>query len=324
MKVSFRKYDHAKDFLRIRDLLVHTYDRFAQPVNWRLERWNYARYFVAPMLGAYGVTNTSPDTLPDLTNEKSREAIHFWEEAVGVWETAAHDIVGVVCPDEHVAWHPAFAQAHIQRHPDYDSLLPEMLDYIESTFIHDKRVRLRIYEHDGALLNQAKQRGYEKDFKTANHDSQLIIESEPDIRLSKGYRFQSMADANDIEKRRKIFGLAFRHPDPKDWPTAFSYMQLQKAPDYCKNLDLSVVGPDGEYVSFCIVWFDECNKIATLEPVGSVLLGMGREVVMEGVRRATALGAQSIWVGSGMRFYRSIGFKKRFCTYRWVKKLSAQ
>lgn len=320
MKTRFQKYGPARDFMRVRNMLVDTYQGFEHPVNWRLERWNYARYFAAPFLGLYGLGN-EPVTDLENVNEHSTKAIQLWEESIGIWENEAGDVVGVVCPDEHVPWHPVFGQVHIQRHPDYTHLLAEILDYAEKSFTRSGMFRTRIYEHDHDLLNIVKQRGYEKDATYHECDSEYVIKKLPESFLSDRFRFQSMADENNIEKRRKIFGRAFRHPAPQEWPTAFSYKELQKAPDYRKDLDLYIVGPDGEYVACCIVWFDEKNKIAALEPVGSIVLGMGREVVMEGIRRAAALGAESVWVGSGQRFYIAIGFKKKHTSYRWVKKL---
>jgi len=320
MKVRFLEYNAERDFMRVRNMLVDKYQAFEKPVNWRLERWNYARYFAAPFLGIYGL-GTKPVTDPENAYEHSKKAIQLWEESIGIWENDAHEIVGVVCPDEHVPWHPVFGQAHIQRHPDYTHLLVEILDYAEKTFTRSGMFRTRIYEHDHDLLEIVKQRGYEKDAEYRECDSEYVITELPESFLSDRFRFQSMANENNIEKRREIFGRAFRHPDPREWPTVFSYEELQRAPDYRKDLDLVVVGPDGEYVSCCIVWFDGKNKIAALEPVGSIVLGMGREVVMEGIRRAAALGARSVWVGSGMRFYMAIGFKKRYVSYRWIKKL---
>ncbi len=120
--------------MRVRDLLVKYYLVDGKPFNSSLDRWNYARYFVAPMLGAWGLASDAPDVLPDLTNVKSREAIRFWEDSIGIWENEEGEIVGVVNPDEHVPWHPAYGLAFFQRHPSYDFLLQEMLEYAEKTF----------------------------------------------------------------------------------------------------------------------------------------------------------------------------------------------
>lgn len=58
-----------------------------------------------------------------------------------------------------------------------------------------------------------------------------------------------MADDNNIEARREVIGRGFNHTDPLEWPSAFAQEELQRAPDYRKNLDLAVVGPDGKKVS---------------------------------------------------------------------------
>jgi hypothetical protein len=42
--LKLRAYKPEQDFLRIRDLLVDTRQAFSSPLNWGIERWNYARY----------------------------------------------------------------------------------------------------------------------------------------------------------------------------------------------------------------------------------------------------------------------------------------
>ena len=57
------------------------------------------------------------------------------------------------------------------------------------------------------------------------------------------------------------------------------------------------MGKRNEYVSCCIVWYDEKNRMGILEPVGAHpdfrRKEFGREVVMAGIRRAAALGAEN-------------------------------
>ena len=119
-------------------------------------------------------------------------------------------------------------------------------------------------------------------------------------------------------------GLGFDHPDPSEWTTVSEYEQVQKAPDYREDLDLYVKGPDGEYVSCCIVWYDEHNRMGVFEPVCTHASfrrrGFGRAVVMEGIRRVAPLGAEKVQVGSGQRFYEAIGFQREYISYGWTKK----
>ena len=84
-----------------------------------------------------------------------------------------------------------------------------------------------------------------------------------------------------------------------------------------------MVGPDGEAVSCCIVWYDERNRKGILEHVGTHLdfrrKGFGRQVVLEGIRRAAALGAERVWVSSSQQFYLALGFQVKQVSYGWVK-----
>jgi len=304
--------------MTIRDFLVSTYQAFGQPLNWRIERWNYARYFVAPRLGTYGQKE------PHL--EDGLKAIRFWEASIGVWENDDNDIVGVVNLEYPDPEHPGFGEAFFQRHPQYTFLLDEMLDYAEATLVNKRTGTLHVYidDHDAPFQALVHGRGYQKDAEDFGFDSEFVIEALPEPNLPDGYAIQSMAQENNIELRREIFGRAFNHPDPADWPSAFAYEELQQAPDYRKDQDLYVVDPDGKYASCCIVWYDSDNRMGILEPVGTHpdfrRRGLGREIVMEGIRRAAALGADSVWVGSGQRFYEAIGFQKRYVSYRWTKK----
>ncbi|MHC4470585.1 MAG: GNAT family N-acetyltransferase [Planctomycetota bacterium] len=282
-----------EDFLRIRDLLVEIYRPEGRPVTWDLCRWNYARHFVAPL-------------------RSGGEGIRFWEDAVSVWEDDEGGIVGVVHTEE-----PWRGEAWLQRRPDWGSLLPEMVARAEETLSDPDtgRLTLHVHDHDAELLEVVRRRGYRKGRDVTLSDSEFVIAKLPERRLPEGYVIRSMADEPDIEPRRKVLGLSFNHPDPADWATASTYRELVRAPDYRPDLDLFVVGPDGEYVSCCIVWFDGHNRMAPFEPVGTRpefrRKGVGREVVAAGIRRVAALGAERAVVGTDMHFYLAIGFRRR-------------
>ncbi|WP_167935752.1 hypothetical protein [Halothermothrix orenii] len=42
MTVKFRRYKHEDDFIKVRDFLISTYNKFKRPFNWTIERWNFA------------------------------------------------------------------------------------------------------------------------------------------------------------------------------------------------------------------------------------------------------------------------------------------
>jgi predicted N-acetyltransferase YhbS len=312
MVTELRKYEPARDFLLVRDLLAHTYRAFDKPLNWRIERWNYARYFEAPYLCRE----------EEITPEKSRMAIKFWEDSIGIWEDDSDGVVGVAHTE-----HPALGDAFIQRHPKHTHLLEEMLDFAESNLAdrEKKKLRLFVYEHDRDMLSLMSERGYRKVEENWDYDQEYIIRSVPKSNLPDGFSIVSMAEHNNLEARGRAFGLGFDHPDPVHWTPVHVYEELQRAPDYRKDLDLCIVAPDGEFASFCIVWHDAKNRIGVLEPVGTVpryrKMGLAREVIYEGIRRVSALGAQKVIVGGGQKYYQSIGFEKSHMCYGWTKDL---
>jgi len=193
-----------------------------------------------------------------------------------------------------------------QHHPDYDALLPEMLEYAEIHLRNEEKnlVFSPIYDYDEALVAAVKECGYQRIEGNTLWDSIYTIDGEiPQSTLPDDYRLASMADdGSDIDRRRKAFGLGFNHLDPHDWPSRLSYEWLQQAADYRADLDIYVVAPNGEYASFCLGWWDEVNKIVRLEPVGTVAehrcIGLVSAAVFEAIRQAAALGAGRAFVGS--------------------------
>ncbi|MGD8625312.1 MAG: GNAT family N-acetyltransferase [Anaerolineae bacterium] len=318
MTARFYPYDPERDFIRVRDFLVETFPLTDRPLNWRLERWNYSRYFITPLLATDSVSE------PDLA--AYRAAIRLFNASTGLWQDQAGQVVGVVNIEHADRGHRGWGEAFVQHHPDYDALLPEMLDFAEDNLRDRARNRLfvPVYDHDEALLALLQARGYRRNDDYTLWDSVFTIEGAlPDVTLPGGYRLQSMADDNDLDRRRKAFGLGFDHADPRDWPSLLSCQELQHAPDYRHDLDLHVVAADGEFVSFCIAWWDERNRLASLEPVGTVAehrrKGLARAVVLEAIRRVAALGAEQVFVGSDQAFYRSVGFRLTYAQHHWEK-----
>jgi GNAT superfamily N-acetyltransferase len=230
---------------------------------------------------------------------------------------------------EHAASsHPGWGEAFLQRHPDYKHTLPEMLAYAEGNLHNQERnlVYVPIYDYDKTLITAVQARGYERHEKSTLWDAVYHVDGEiPKPMLPEGYRLRSMADeGSDIDHRRKAFGLAFNHPDPGDWPSRISYQGLQQAPDYRTDLDMYVVAPNGEYAAFCIAWWDAANRIACLEPVGTIpehrRRGLARAAVLAAIRRVEALGAKRVFVGSDQAFYLSLGFELGFPAHHWVKR----
>jgi predicted N-acetyltransferase YhbS len=318
MAARRRAYEPDRDFLRIRDFLNETYSSFPGPFNWGLERWNYARYFVAPMIGSCGTDVGTPGS--------GLKAIKLWEDLVRVWEDDTGEIVGAACIEHPDPTHQSFGEIFVQRHPGRPDLLEEMIAFGEEAYVHPtlNRVYVWVYEDDADLIDVVRARGFERRDEPIAHHLEYVFGDLPELELPDGFRLRSMAEENDIDERREIFGRAFNHEDPKEWPSAFSYRELQKAPDYRKEHDLFIVAPGGKYAACCIVWHDAVNRIGHLEPLGTHpdyrRMDLATQIQFEGMRRLKALGATRMPMTGGFEpFYRAVGFEEQRTQRPWIK-----
>ena len=320
MKVRLRKYKPEQDFLRIRDFLVDTFSLYDRPFNWMLTRWNFLRYFVVPV---HSYHNNRYFSVPTNSHHNNRDELPLWEKTIGIWENKDGDIVGVVHSENEEP-----GEAFIQIHPDYTTLYDEMVTYIE-TYLADKvgnvgYVKLYIYDDNEQLKKIAYARGYRK-LASGTPILEYIIGDIPELQLPKDFRIKSVLDEDDVEKRRKAYAIAFgSHYGPSAWSPASAFKIMQEAPDYRKDLDLFVVGSNGEYASFCTVWIDVKNKYGNFEPVGTHVeyrrMGLARAVMLEGFRRMIQYGATRSFMESKNEFYQKIGsIKTPYSYYPWIK-----
>lgn len=307
MKIISRPYAGHDDFLRIRDFLKENLYAFEKPINWGLERWNWGRYH--------------PSVFWEGAPQRTAACVAHFEGAIRIWETESGRILAVVNTERPIP----NDEAYLQRAPGTDRLLPELLDYAEAALADrtTKSLRIDVYEHDEPLLALLHERGYQKDPASRNSWAEFTIEpdQEPRLLLPEGFRVSSIAEGGDVAERCKVQGLGFNHADPAEWTKPWEYREVQKAPDYRPEFDLFAVAPNGEYASCCIIWYDDLNRTAFFEPVCTDAcfrrLGLGRAVMMEGIRRVRRLGAVRAMVGSTQEFYRRVGFHMELETYAW-------
>ena len=257
MRTTLKAYDASRDFMRIRDFLVETFSLYQRPFNWCIDRWNFCRYFVIPVHTYYNVRYFG---VPTHTYQHHRDELPFWEKTIGIWESEDGDIVSAVTTENEEP-----GEAWIQIHPDYTFLYDEMVTYIEE-HLADRvgdiaYVKLYINE-DSELKEIAGARGYRKLHKHGTtHLEYTITERDPAPQLPEGFVIKSVLDEDDVDKRRMAKAIAFgAHYCPSDWAPASAYEEMQKAPDYRKDLDLFIVAPNGDYASFCTIWIDEKNR----------------------------------------------------------------
>jgi predicted N-acetyltransferase YhbS len=254
-----------------------------------------------------------------------RDELPVWEESIAIWETETGEIVGIVHTENEEP-----GEAWIQVHPDYTVLYDEMVTYIEkhlASWVDDLGyVKLYVNE-ESELEHVAQAHGFRKLSRYGTPYLEYTLTELPPPELPPGFQIKSVAEEDDVDRRRKAKALAFGgHYNPVEWPPAAAFEEMQRAPDYRKDLDLFIVAPDGDYASFCTIWLDEQNEYGKFEPVGTHVeyqgLGLGNALLHEGFRRMTAYGMRRSYMDSPIEFYRKVGFEPLpYATYPWIKYL---
>jgi len=155
-------------------------------------------------------------------------------------------------------------------------------------------------------------------------DLSMPISDEP---FPDGFTVQHVADESEFEERVSIHREVW-HPSKV---TLEAYRRMRTAPGYTPELDLVATTPEGVFASYCICWFDPASKSGEFEPVGTRAAfrrkRLGRAVMLEGLRRLKACGAQTALVTSegsnqaALTLYQSVGFQIINRDYGYVKKL---
>ncbi len=141
--------------------------------------------------------------------------------------------------------------------------------------------------------------------------------------LPEGFHLQSLADENDLRKINQVLWRGFNHQGPPPEEEIEGRKEAQAAPNFRHDLTIVAVAPSGDYVSFCGIWYVPENRLTYVEPVATDpdfrRMGLGKAVVLEGIRRTVPLGSEVAWVGSEQKFYEAIGFTKSYQAEAWIK-----
>lgn len=174
-----------------------------------------------------------------------------------------------------------------------------------------------VLESDAARISFLEIRGYVRVERHSVRYSRDLDEPVGLAALPKGMRFRHVTD-DDIEARAELHRDAW-----SVWgASSFSesrYRRLRANPVYDQTLDIVLESADGNLLSYCICWFDRENGIGHFEPVGTrpafAGQGLGRALVMEGLRRLKERGAHTALIGTAsvnepaLRTYAACGFK---------------
>lgn len=294
MGITFRHYNHATDYENVGRFLVKTYRTTGGHINWVQPRWEYMHYH--PYIRRVDLNS------------------------MGVW-VAHGEIVGVVHPEH------SMGTAYFEIDPEYNDLKREMLQYAEKhiSLTEDgmRRLHAFINDQDDEFQSIATDMGYMKSRESEPMSHFVIPKKFPVISLPKGFRLKSLAEVNDLRKVDRVLWRGFNHGDnpPKDEVKDRAFMQ--SAPNYRKNLNIVVETPDGNFVSYCGMWYEPVHSMAYVEPVATDpnyrRRGLASAAVMEGVQRCGKLGAKVACVGSARPLYLSLGFRQVYNRSVWQR-----
>lgn len=300
MSITIRSYRQPDDFETVSNFLIENHQSGNRDGNWLQPTWEYMH------------------SHPNL-DETALDKIAIWEDD--------GKIVGVV------HYESVLGEAFFEIHRDYTHLKSGMLANAEQnlsgkTENGERYLNAFINDFDHEFESLAKSRGYILESRYARPMSQFTITKPfyPDVRVPSGFRIKSLADENDLEKINRVLWRGFNHPGEPPADGLAGRKKMQSGPHFRKDLTIVVQAPNGDFVSFCGMWYEATNHFAYVEPVATDpdfrRKGLGRAAVLEGIRRCAELGAIVAYVGSDQLFYQSLGFKVIFTSNCWRKYLT--
>ena len=291
MTIERRRYKLLGDFDRVADFLDQSYD---------LKHLN--GYLLKPFL-EYAHTHPAFD--------------HSLTHRFGIWEENER-IIGVVC------YEFGLGQCFISVSKDHNELMSEMLNYAEKelSVIKDKVTSLGVWTTDKEFekIKLLESRGYRKVrdfpvniFKYSNEF--------PETKCPEGFEVISLNEENDIKKIHECLWKGFDHSDEPD-DDIDCRLLMQSGPNFSKELTSVIKSPDGDYVCFAGMWFNESHDYAYLEPLATTpnyrKMGLGKLALVEGMKKTKALGAKYCFGGES-DFYKRLGFKTIASRQLWFK-----
>lgn len=240
-------------------------------------------------------------------------------QRIGIWEDNG-EIVALATYEQSIG------DAWFCINPQYSYLKSEMLIYAMKNLSKDGQIRALIRDTDSEFQDIAAKKGF---IPTQEHEFNAIIpveESKLQYTLPEGYRIVSLADEFDMRKYGKVLWRGFNHEgEASETEEEFQIRKIEvSGPHVDLNQKVAVAAPNGDFVSYCGMWYLPGTDYALVEPVATDpanrKMGLGKAAVLEGVRRCGKLGAKVAYVGSSQQFYYNIGFRPCSTETWWVYK----
>jgi ribosomal protein S18 acetylase RimI-like enzyme len=220
------------------------------------------------------------------------------------------------------AWHFPPGSLEWAVHPSSPELLDEVVGWFESEAVGGTPLRTSARDADEHARRILRERGFVDDpgrpWMRLNHRTLDEIE-EPE--LPAGYRLRTVADYDgDLAKRVAVHQRSWADLGTRVAPD--TYPGVMNTWPYRADLDFVLEADDGTPVAFALGWYDEENRVAEFEPLGTDpsyrRRGLGRVLLLLGLQRFREAGATDALVSSRgdeghplpKLLYESVGFRE--------------
>lgn len=211
--------------------------------------------------------------------------------------------------------------------PGYENLKQEMIKYAERELNTNEYFSIVIPDTDVYSQNIASKNGFiatsEKEFDAVFYPEETSL----NYTLPEGFSITDMKKTFDLYQYGKVLWKGFNHEIDGEG----SYDSIGKdgtelrtemiRPNVDLSLKIAAVTPEGNFATYCGMWLDVKAGYAVIEPVATDpeyrMRGLGKAVVLEGIKRVHELGAKYVVVGSSQRFYYSIGLRPFTTVTKW-------
>jgi ribosomal protein S18 acetylase RimI-like enzyme len=180
-----------------------------------------------------------------------------------------------------------------------------------------------VLDAENHLIEALERNGYQRQDGPFHHYMSRELHDLPGPALPEGFVARPVGP-EDMERRVAVHRAAW-HPSKF---TTEKYRDVTSAWPYRADLDWVVEAPDGRFAANCLIWLDEHNKVAELEPVGADpdfrRLGLATAVCLAAMRAAGQAGAQQAIVypvdgRPAVGLYRNLGFRPYARTFTFAK-----
>lgn len=241
---------------------------------------------------------------------------------IGIWQDS-EQIVGVATFDIQPG------SAYCLTLPEYAFLKKEMLLYANDNLKKNVEFGIVISDLDSKFQDIAVHLGYVATNEKESESIFYLDRTPPACNLPRGFHITALKETYDLYQYKRVLWKGFNHELNGEGEFKYSEQIEQEAnqemmrPNVDLSLKIAVVAPNGNFVSYCGMWYDQKAGFAEIEPVATDpdyrKMGLGKALVLEGIRRVGKLGAKTALVGSSQQFYYSIGLRPFRTATIWRK-----